>query len=52
MMDRYDLLIFIGLGFAFGLLLTDRTMRSNDLEMRSNQIGTALRQQRYSYLNN
>jgi hypothetical protein len=47
-MDRYDLLIFIGLGFAFGLLMP-RGLRKAD---ERSQIGMALHEQRWSYLNN
>jgi hypothetical protein len=48
-MDRYDLLIFIGLGFAFGLLIPRRCNQSGN---KCNRIESALHEQRWSYLNN
>jgi hypothetical protein len=45
-MDRYDLLIIIGLGFAFGLMIPRRERRE------FTRIESALHAQRWSYLNN
>jgi hypothetical protein len=45
LMDRYDLLIFIGLGFAFGLMLPSKPRQFTRIE-------SALHAQRWSYLNN
>jgi hypothetical protein len=49
LMDRYDLLIFIGLGFAFGLLVPRGCNQSGN---KRNRIENALHEQRWSYLNN
>jgi hypothetical protein len=46
-MDRYDLLIFIGLGFAFGLMV-ERPRKAHE----RSKIDIALHEQRWSYLNN
>jgi hypothetical protein len=47
-MDRYDLLIFIGLGFAFGLLMPSCPRKAYE----RSRIENALHEQRWSYLNN